>query len=317
MWHSSLRKRNRGGPTKRRDVRLALELLEDRLVPTNYTAGNVNQLIADINAANQAGGSNTITLTAPTTSPYVLTAVDNSTDGANGLPVIAKYNNLTIVGNGDTIERSLDNVPSFRLFDVASGSSLTLENLTLQHGFAVGSGAAAEGGALYNQGSLVLNGVTVANNQVVGSTGPRTGPAGLNGGNGSDAAGGGIWSNGVLTLENGTLVQSNGAFGGDGGDGNTGRHARGKGGNGGDAFGGGLYVAGGTVTLTSSTLSNNFARGGNSGFGPGGYGVAGNGYGGGLYVAHGTVTLDAFTVNNTINNTATFYPNIYGSYSLL
>ena len=179
MWLRSLFALGRSAcsPTRRLDrpqrrPRLALELLEERALPSNYTAGSVSDLIVDINAANQAGGSNTITLTAPTTSPYVLTAVNNSTDGANGLPVIAQYDNLTIVGNGDTIERSPDNVtPAFRLFDVASGSSLTLENLKLQNGFAVGSGAAAEGGALYNQGSLVLNGATVANNQVVGSEG--------------------------------------------------------------------------------------------------------------------------------------------------
>ena len=69
-------------------------------------AATVSDLIADINAANTAGGANTITLTAPTTSPYVLTAVNNTTDGATGLPVIAANDNLTIVGNGDTIERS-------------------------------------------------------------------------------------------------------------------------------------------------------------------------------------------------------------------
>jgi hypothetical protein len=34
------------------------------LVPSNFTAANVSQLIADINAANQAGSSNTITLLA-------------------------------------------------------------------------------------------------------------------------------------------------------------------------------------------------------------------------------------------------------------
>ena len=50
----------------------------------SYTAASVSALIADINAANTAGGANTITLTAPTTSPYVLTAVNNSTDGATG-----------------------------------------------------------------------------------------------------------------------------------------------------------------------------------------------------------------------------------------
>ncbi len=70
--------------TTRRGTRLFLEHLDDRVVLSNYSAANVAVLIADITASNTAGGSNTITLTAPTTSPYVLTAVNNSTDGANG-----------------------------------------------------------------------------------------------------------------------------------------------------------------------------------------------------------------------------------------
>jgi hypothetical protein len=63
-------------------VRLVLEQLEDRLVPSNYTAGSVTQLIADINAANQQGGANTITLVAGTT--FTLTAVNNTTNGEGG-----------------------------------------------------------------------------------------------------------------------------------------------------------------------------------------------------------------------------------------
>ena len=87
--------------------RLVLEPLEDRALLASYSAASVSALIADINAANTAGGANTITLTAATTAPYVLTAVNNSTDGRDtGLPVIAANDNLTIVGNGDTIERS-------------------------------------------------------------------------------------------------------------------------------------------------------------------------------------------------------------------
>ena len=94
---------------------------------TSYTALTVSALIADINAANTAGGSNTITLTAPTTSPYVLTVVNNTISGANGLPVIAANDSLTIIGSGDTIERSTaSGTPSFRLLDVAAGASLTL-----------------------------------------------------------------------------------------------------------------------------------------------------------------------------------------------
>ena len=71
-----------------------------------YNASSVSELIADINAANNAGGANTITLAANTT--FDLTAVNNTTNGANGLPVISGKmgDNLTIVGNGDTIERS-------------------------------------------------------------------------------------------------------------------------------------------------------------------------------------------------------------------
>jgi hypothetical protein len=138
-------------PALRRPFRPRLEQLEDRALPSSFTAFTASDLIADINAANSAGGTNTITLTAPTTSPYVLTAADNSTDGATGLPVIAKKDTLTIIGNGDTIERSMaSGTADFRLFDVANGASLTLQNLTLQNGLAFGSGASVDGGAIYN-----------------------------------------------------------------------------------------------------------------------------------------------------------------------
>src|SRR5215472_7431363 len=89
----------------RRGTRPVMEQLEDRRLLSNYSAASVSDLIADINAANKAGGTNTITLTAPTTSPYVLTAVNNTADGGNGLPQISKKDSLTM-GNGDTIERS-------------------------------------------------------------------------------------------------------------------------------------------------------------------------------------------------------------------
>jgi hypothetical protein len=332
-------------PPHRRRPRLSLERLEDRALPSSYTAGGVADLISDINTANMAGGSNTITLTAATTLPYVLLRVDNSTNGANGLPVITSKDTLTIVGNGDTIERSsASGTPDFRLFDVAKGGSLTLENLTLQNGVAFGSGSAAEGGAIYNLGTLDLSGATVAGNSALG----LIGNGGAHSTNGQDAAGGGIWSNGTLTLELGTLVNGNSARGGDGQGPSTtfGLHG---GTNGGNASGGGLYVAGGTVTLTSTTLSSNTATGGygngygenqsGTGFGGGLYvaggtvtlstdtvtnntasagGFPGNGYGGGLYLAKGgsTVYLDAFTVAHTINNTAPQSPNIFGSYIL-
>jgi hypothetical protein len=266
-------------------------------VPSTFTAATVPNLVADINAANQAGGSNTITLIAGDT--FTLTAPDNTSDGATGLPVIAANDNLTIVVNGDVIERSTaTGTPIFRLLEVAAGASLTLRNVTLQggHAFPAPVGAAAMGGGILNRGTLELIGARVQNNSAVGGGWP--GPA----------AGGGVWSNGALTIEGGTIVRGNLAQGGNGPDGwywwrNSGRPPA----PGADGSGGGVYVAGGTAFLISATLSSNRAQGGNGGAGtwystirsaylrgPGAPG--GNGSGGGLEVAGGRVSLIGCTL---------------------
>jgi hypothetical protein len=112
-------RRDRPKAERRHGLRLAVEQLEDRTVPSTFNAATISDLIADINAANLAGGSNTVTLTAPTTAPYNLNAVNNTTDGPTGLPVIAAKDNLTIIGNGDAIARSAG-TPAFRLLDVAA-----------------------------------------------------------------------------------------------------------------------------------------------------------------------------------------------------
>jgi hypothetical protein len=332
---------------QRRPAQLRLEQLEDRALPSAYTAATVSDLIADFVATNHHGGANTITLAANTA--FVLTAVDNTRDGATGLPVIKAGNDLTLVGNGDTIERSTaSGIPDFRLLAVDGGGSLTAANLTLQNGLAFGAGAAAEGGAIYNQGTLVLDGLTVQANTAQGKIGKATTKSGSTGGPGEDAAGGGIWSGGTLTLQNGTTVQNNEALGGRGG-----QSMNGQGGPGGNGFGGGVYVAGGTVNLTSAVLSNNTALGGGGGSTDCCPGAGGDGQGGGLYVAGGTVSLrtdmvtsntaqegfglgpsasygggmyiaagatvylDAFTLAHTSNNTANIDPDISGSYILL
>jgi hypothetical protein len=266
-------------PALRRPFRPRLEQLEDRALPSSYTAATAADLSADINAANHAGGTNTITLTAPSTSPYLVSGL-----------VIARNDTLTIVGNGHTLDAS----HAGRLFSVISGAALTLENLTLQNGMTSGSGAAAEGGGIYNQGTLVLSAVIVQGCVARGS--PGTNGEGLLGKNaevkaipGGPAAGGGLWSGGSLTLENGTVIQNNQAIGGNGGPG--GQFVAGS--PGGDAFGGGLYISGGTANLTRVAINNNSAIPGLSGVNfhkPAAYG-------GGLYVADGKVNLSGDTVD--------------------
>jgi hypothetical protein len=90
MWTLSLLTPWKSGPSSRRcprpwparrRTRLVLEHLEDRRLSASYSAATVSALVADIQAANAAGGANTISLTAPTTSPYEFTASNNSTNG--------------------------------------------------------------------------------------------------------------------------------------------------------------------------------------------------------------------------------------------
>jgi predicted outer membrane repeat protein len=324
------RRRPHRSARRRAIFRPRLELLEDRALPSSYTAATTSALIADINAANKAGGTNTITLTAPTTSPYVLTAVNNTSKGtngvgANGLPVISskKGDNLTIIGNGDTIERSTAaGTPAFRLFDVASGSSLTLENVTLQNGLAQGLGTLGQGGAIFNSGTLTVSGSTVSANTGSGAI-ANDGTLTVNDNSIlSDNVGGGIFNAamGMLTLSNSTLLD-NPAGGGGGGiynDGTAAVSASTLSGN--SASEGGGIVNGGTLTLTGSTLSNNTA----SGQGGEGGGIWNGGTltisastltdntalqdGGGIYSGHGTLTI---TGSSLLGNSSFYGGGIY------
>jgi hypothetical protein len=262
----------------RRRARPGVFQLEGRTLPSSFTASTVSDLINDINAANAQGGSNTITLAAK--AKFTLKDVNNTTDGPTGLPVIAANENLTIAGNGDVIGRG-SGAPAFRLFDVAGAASLTLENLTVQNG------QAAEGGAIYNQGTLSLSGVTVQNNLAQGPNGAdATHKSGSS--PGQPAAGGGIFSIGSLSLVNGTLIQNNQCVAGSGGNGGYGYTGQ----FGGNAWGGGLY-AGGSIAITNTTLSNNTVQGGGGGsFGGNGGSAFGGGaeYGGTLTLSNETVT---------------------------
>jgi hypothetical protein len=318
---------------RRRGLRLSLEQLEDRTVPSAYTAASVTDLIADINAANLTPEADTITLDAGKT--FTLTVVDNTTDGANGLPVIAATENLTIVGNGDTIERSTAaGTPAFRLFGVAAGATLTLNNLMLQGGWAWASGlgvydgASARGGAIYNSGTLLLSGVTVQNNVAQDTFTHAEGGAIYNqgaltlqgvilqnntaqGGNGNvpggyspgNAYGGALYSSGPLIVDSCT-IQNNAAMGGHGGDGQYTPYYGTllSGARGGNAYGGGLYLDGGSVTISDTMITLNTARGGDGGDkglstrgGNGGWGI-----GGGIYVSTSAVTVHNTSVTENV-----------------
>jgi hypothetical protein len=212
-----------------------------------YTnASTVSQLNADINYANTAGGTFTINLQPNTTF-------------TNGQQVIggAKTVNLTIIGNGDTI----DGNHVSRLFGVASGSSLTLNQLTLQNGYIY----ADDGGAIYNEGTLTISGCNFTNN-----TSWYSGYiSSLLGGDG------GAIYNGI-----GTVVINNSTL-----DGNIATGSR-------QAFGGAIYNESGTVRISNTTLNGNSA----GGFGSDDFFAEG----GAIYNGSGKVTLSKVTMSGNI-----------------
>jgi hypothetical protein len=242
------------------------------------TAGDVASLVDAIDVANASTGPDTVALGANCV--YALTTPHNYWYGPNGLPPIAS--DITVAGNGATISRSAA-APEFRFFFVGADSTyvtpgagtLTLQDVTLSGGVAQGGdsngggGGAGLGGAIFNQGSVVIERSTLTANTARGGSAiePSAGPGG--GGIGTDSVGGtgGGFGPGVFPA----------VMGGGGGAGDQGYFAAGGAGGG----GGGLrYGANGSPAVDATAGDGGGDRTGLGGFGPSGE-WGGDGSGGG------------------------------------
>jgi fibronectin-binding autotransporter adhesin len=144
---------------------------------------------------------------------------------------------ITNEGGAQRIEISGNNAT--RVFVVNSGANLTINNITVRNGKAIGGG----GGGIYNDFNATL---TMINCTVSG--------------NNADGSGGGINNSGTLTMINCT-VSGNSAPGGGGGIFNPGTLTMINctvSGNSAALAGGGIRNAG-TITIINSTISNNSA----------------------------------------------------------
>lgn len=169
--------------------------------------GNVACLIAAINLANVNGHKNTIVLEA---GGYTLTAVDNDTNGPNGLPSITST--LTIKGvagaNATGITRIFGGQPSFfRLMHVAASGNLTLQGVTLSGGF-----CECDGGGLYNDGGAVTVKDSLFANNGSNGTGGLASTAGTVNITGSRFTGNGAIEAGALQLYGGTASITKSTF---------------------------------------------------------------------------------------------------------
>lgn len=295
---------------------------------------NTSALIAAIINANATGGSTTLMLATGCvytfTTPYSPSPPAPATGGywygPNALPAI--QSTLTIQGNGAILQVSASpTTPPMRFFYVSGGSpfgiaagNLTLRDLQLQGGLArggnshLGGGGAGMGGALFNQGVLTLDSVTLYANIAQGGGDPggasQAGGGGIGqdangnngggfgvgfvvesnlstGGAGSFAGGGGGGGGGFLPGSNGaSAFTANGGSGGGAGDsGGAGGSIVGvsAGGNAGDGGGGGT----GSNGSAAGGSGGGFGFGGQPGNSVGGGGGGGIGGGGGASASSG------------------------------
>jgi predicted outer membrane repeat protein len=128
-----------------------------------FTVTTPAQLIAAINNANNETlypGQDTIYISGTLS----FSTSNNTSNGPNALPVITS--DVVIGGSGQTttfITRTGTN--KFRFFKVASSGKLTLRRLTLSNGNAGGSFSDISGGAVWNDGTLVIQSADFRDNR--------------------------------------------------------------------------------------------------------------------------------------------------------
>jgi len=204
-----------------------------------------------------------------------------------------------------------------RIFEIAPEADLELVGLTLADGSApdgadgadgetpTAGGNGASGGAIYNEGSVILVRCLLNDNQAGrgGDGGRKTGgDAGASGTGGRGGHGGAIYSTGAsasVRLEETTVRQNDSGNGGsagnraDGASGTVG--VAGKGGS-----GGAVYANGGLLEVVESTFENNNAgSGGIGGISEGG-GVSGQGGAGGDGGAIAFVDSEILITNSSL-----------------
>ncbi len=203
-----------------------------RTYAATFTVNDEASLVAAIQAANATPEPDTITLANDinlnTTTPFVA-------DGNNGLPSI--IHPLIVLGQGFTLRRT--SATQFRIFHVAPGSELWIDNITLAGGYA------QTGGAIHVDSGFVptfkIGKLTVTRSIIGGD---------LANGNTSILEGGGIYGDWAIITIVDSVVSHNTVDGTNG-------------------FGGGIRSRDGQLALISSQVEFNVIKGTNAGVGGG------------------------------------------------
>ena len=194
---------------------LVAAFLVSPLGATTFLPLTVNDLVTAVQAANSNQEPDTIDLGGQV---FSLTAIDNVTDGNNGLPSVLDDNGNSLRITNGVLERDLGALSGFRFLHVSAGGDLTLDLLELRNGLD------NNGGAVYNLGALVVDQVVFSNNtaQLSGGAVLNVGVASISrstfSGNVSSLGGGAVTNNGTIgsvlesTFDNNTALGGGGAI---------------------------------------------------------------------------------------------------------
>ncbi len=322
-WIGRLFARPVSRPIKAPARRLAVEALEDRLVPALF---HVTSLLDD---GSPGTLRDAILQANANPGPDAIDFQVTGTISLNGSQLPAFTDDATTAITGPSGGITLDAHGASRIFEVNAGATASLTGLTLANGSALDGGA-----GIYNQGTMSLTNVTLSGNTAAFAGDFFNTVVGGNGGgirndgtlsltnctvSGNTAIdGGGIWNDGTLSLTNVTLSGNTAAYSivvvDDGGI-PSGEIVGGNGGgigndgtlsltnctlSGNSALDGGGIGNAGTLSLTNCTLSGNSAVG---------HPFFGGGFGGGIYNAAD------LTLNNSIVANSPSGGDISGGYS--
>jgi hypothetical protein len=247
-------------PSRRRVVAL-LSVLVFGLARQGSAQSNAITDYYDLVSALNAGVTNVTNFQTPLTI-YLTTTLAPTIQITNNVTINAGTNSVIFQGNGTN--------GGTRFFYVHSNASLTLNNLLLTNG------GSTNGGAIYNDGMLILSNCLLTGNYAtntngaVGGSGPiLLNSDGTNGGDGGLAAGGAIYSTGPVIISY-SILNNNFVEAGNGGNGGSGGGAAGNGGNagsGGNAYGGALYTSGSNNVIYMTEFAGNECFAGSGGAG--------------------------------------------------
>ena len=267
----------RRGPAMRIVVRASLVALFLALVPTvtwaktfDCTDGDVACLIAAINHANATARARTTINLGP--GIYTLTAVNNVTEGENGLPVIDSRVTIRGTDAGNTIIERSSSAPAFRIIYVSGQGSLNVRGVTVRGGM-LPTFSGHNGGGILSHGPLTITESIITENALDFSSGGGIASEDrltiedsiiFRNSGGPDGSCGGVRATGPVTIVNRSTISQNGAENRAGGLCIVGPALIANSaiiGNGAGTTGTGGIAGGGGLIVINTTIANNSPNG--------------------------------------------------------